>query len=193
METLPARVVARYVFEYQHIAQSYFTGEEFNDLGGALVREIEPRGLAYLMIEVCESATIYQTFVHNGVKNEFGDEYFSSGREPGAVGRFINGVWCPQLLQFSFLGLRGVPHPLQCMPFSKGPRHRHSLNKFSVVHRGRRARNRRRPIEPYTPWAILSRIDNNIPDFDRLVQKLLTAPQLPPMQDHRLADIPSRL
>ena len=112
METLPLRVVARYVFEYQHIAHSYFTGEEFNGLDGAPVREIEPRSLAYLMIEVCENGTTYQTFVHNGVKNEFGDEYFSSGRQPGAFGIFIQDVWCPQLLHFSFLGLRGFPHHL---------------------------------------------------------------------------------
>ena len=174
------RIVARDVFEYQDIAHSYFTGETFI-LDGAPVREIEPRGLAYLMIEVCESGTTYQTFVHNGPSpNDFGDEYFSSGRQPGAVGMFIHGVWCPQLLRFSFLGLRGLPHPLQCTPFSKGPRQLHSLNKFLVVHRGRRAYNRRRRIEPYTAWAVLSRIDNNVPDFDRLVQKLLAAPQLPP-------------
>ena len=135
------RIVARDVFEYQDIAHSYFTGETFI-LDGAPVREIEPRGLAYLMIEVCESGTTYQTFVHNGPSpNDFGDEYFSSGRQPGAVGMFIHGVWCPQLLRFSFLGLRGLPHPLQCTPFSKGPRQLHSLNKFLVVHRGRNSQS----------------------------------------------------
>ena len=193
METLPARVVQRCVFEYQHIAHSYFTDEEFIGLDGVPVRDIDLRGLAYLMVEVCENGTTYQTFVHNGVKNEFGGDYFSSGRQPGAWGVFKDGVWCPRLLLFSFLGTRGVPHGLQCTPFSKGPHHRKSLNKFTVLHRGRRAHNRRRPIEPYTPWAILSRIDNNIPDFDRLVQWILARPLLPPCDDHRLAENLSRL
>ena len=162
-------------------------------LDGVPVRAIDLRGLAYFMIEFCESGTTYQTFIHNGVKHEFGDEYYSSGPQPGAVGMIINGVWCPQLLHFSFLGLRGFPHHLLCTPFSKGPRHGHSLNKFLVVHRGQAARNRRPAIEPNTPWAVISRIDNNAPGFDRLVEKIQTAPPLPPRSDHRLADIPSRL
>ena len=192
MET-PNNVVARYVFEYQHIAHSYFTGRVVNGLDGGSVREIELRGLHYLMIEVCENGTVYQFFVHNGVRHEFGDDLFSSGPQPGAIGSFIQGVWCPQSLSFSFLGLRGYPHHLQCVPFDKGHRHGNSLNKFLVVHRGRVARNRRCAIEPYTPWAILARVPNDARGFDRLVEKLKAAQPLPSAHDNLLSEIPSRL
>ena len=144
-------MTASEIFEYQHIATVYH-----NDRGDQPL----VRGLAYLMFEVFDNGTVYQTFVHNGVLGEL-PQMNSSGAQPGAAGVLeldLDGhlVWVPQQPCFSFLGLRGTPHHRIITPFSKKGITRLSMNKYLAVHTWRTARNGRPPIQAFAPWAVLN-------------------------------------
>ena len=193
MATTAPRLVTLAAFEYQHIADSYTSEEEEFDL----------RGLHYILFEVYDNGSVHQTFVHNGARGEFRNNWYSSTPVPGAAGHVRvassgQEIWCPTRAAFSFLGPRGRVHPLKIGPFSKKGNRKQS-GRFWALHCGRNARGPRYPAIPSnTPWAVLWRITpfqlaRGEEEYAEIIHWIRTRPPLPPREDVNLAVLPSHL
>ena len=176
------------VFRYNHLAHVY--GPTDN------TREFDLRSVAYLIIDGYEDRTALISFIHNGVFEELGQFYSSGQHGSGMYALNEAGVLEPRILSFSFLGTRapGQLHHLKAAPIPGGDMTRNYL----AIHCGRtQGRPNRSPIPANAPWALLRRqTPETLGDqrrYEDLLAWLRTRPVLPPAEDRRLREVPSRL